>query len=161
MNEMTYRSDLEQRTLPLERRLNMRLMAFWWDRRADRRFPTLEDFDPEELNDVWTHCFTIRPADSRGECAFQYIGDTIGKASGIEKQGITVAEVGENTLLGHATHNVEEVLEQQVPVIRSGEFVNEDGQTIMFRSILLPLSQDQSNVDHLVGGARCKVKWPS
>ena len=27
----------------------MRLMAFWWDRRADRHFPSVEDFDPEEF----------------------------------------------------------------------------------------------------------------
>jgi hypothetical protein len=64
-------------------------------------------------------------------------------------------------LLDHAARNVGEVLTQQVPVIRSGEFVNEEGETVMYRSILLPLSQDQATVDCVVGGARCKVKRPS
>jgi len=69
--------------------------------------------------------------------------------------------VPENSLLDHATRKLEDVLAQKVPVIHSGEFVNEAGQTLMYRSILLPLSQDQKGVDHLVGGARCKLKWPS
>lgn len=161
MNEMTYKRNLDQRTLPLERRLNMRLMAFWWDRRADRHFPTLEDFDPEALSDVWNHCFTICPAADRGKSAFKFVGDTIARASGIEEKPSSVEQIRENCLLDHATRNLDEVLTQKVPVIRSGEFENEDGQTIMFRSILLPLSEDQTNVDHLVGGARCKVKWSS
>jgi hypothetical protein len=64
-------------------------------------------------------------------------------------------------LLDHATRNVGEVLTRQVPVIRSGEFVNEEGQNVMYRSILLPLSQDQDTIDCVVGGARCKVKRSS
>ena len=158
---MEYKRDPEQRALPRERRLNMRLMAFWWDKRADRRFPSVKDFDPQELSDVWTHCFTLQPQDPCEQSAFYYVGDTIAEMSGLGSAEITVDEIGENTLLGHATRNVGEVLAQQVPVVRSGEFVNEDGETVMYRSILLPLSQDQATIDCVVGGARCKVKRPA
>lgn len=158
---MEYRRNLEEIALPRERRLNMRLMAFWWDRRASRRFPSVEDFDPEELSDVWTHCFTLAPQEPCDQSAFQYIGDTIAAASGLTESEITVDRVSKNSLLDHATRNVGDVLAQQVPVIRSGEFVNEDGETVMYRSILLPLSQDQKTVDCVVGGARCKIKRPA
>jgi hypothetical protein len=158
---MENKQDPEDSGLPRERRLNMRLMAFWWDKRADRRFPSAEDFDPQELSDVWTHCFTIHPQDPYEQSAFDYVGDSIAAASGISGPEITVDKLGEKCLLDHATRNVGEVLTQQVPVIRSGEFVNEEGETVMFRSILLPLSQDQNTIDCVVGGARCKVKRPS
>ncbi len=155
---MEYNRDPVQRALPRERRLNMRLMAFWWDKRADRRFPSVKDFDPQELSDVWTHCFTLQPQEPCEQSALHSVGDTIAKMSGVSGAEITVNGIGENTLLGHATRNVGEVLTQQVPVIRSGEFVNEEGETVMYRSILLPLSQDQDTVDCVVGCARCKVK---
>ena len=158
---MEYKRNLEQIALPRERRLNMRLMAFWWDRRADRRFPSVEDFDPEELSDVWTHCFTLTPEEPCDQSAFRYVGDTIAAASGLTQTEITVDHVSKNSLLDHATRNVNEVLAQQVPVIRSGEFVNEDGETVMYRSILLPLSQDQETINCVVGGARCKIKRPA
>jgi len=158
---MEHKRDTEKSALPRERRLNMRLMAFWWDKRADRRFPSVEDFDPQELSDVWTHCFTLYPQDPFEQSAFRYVGDTIAAVSGISGAEITVDKLGENSLLDHATRIVGEVLTQQVPVIRSGEFVNEEGETVMYRSILLPLSQDQATIDCVVGGARCKVKRPS
>ena len=85
----------------------------------------------------------------------------VGPAQVRRRAEITVDKLGENSLLDHATRNVSEVLTQQVPVIRSGEFVNEEGETAMFRSILLPLSQDQATINCVVGGARCKVKRPS
>lgn len=158
---MEYRRNLEQIALPRERRLNMRLMAFWWDRRANRRFPSVEDFDPEELSDVWTHCFTLTPQEPHDQSAFQYIGDTLAAASGLTESDLTVDNVIENSLLDHATRSVEDVLAQQVPVIRSGEFVNDDGETVMYRSILLPLSRDQKSINCVVGGARCKIKRPA
>ena len=39
-----------------------------------------------------------------------------------------------------------------------GEFVNEEGADILFRSILLPLSRDGETLDHLFGGANFKIK---
>ena len=157
---MEHKRQLEEIALPRERRLNMRLMAFWWDRRAQRRFPSVEDFDPEDLSDVWTHCFTLYPAQPREESAFQYVGETLAAASGMTETKVTVGKVNKNSLLEHAISNVDEVLAQQVPVIRSGEFVNDEGETVMYRSILLPLSHDQETIDCVVGGARSKVMRP-
>lgn len=135
----------------------MRLMAFWWDRRADRLFPSVEDFDPEELSDVWGNCFTLNPRDPCEKSAFRYVGDTIGAQSGVGDSEITLDKISKNSLLDHATRNLNQVLTQHVPVIHSGEYVNEDGDTVMFRSILLPLSKDQDAIDCVVGGARCKI----
>lgn len=151
----------EQSALPRERRLNMRLMAFWWDKRADRQFPSAEDFDPKELSDVWMHCFTLEPQEPYEASVFRYVGKSLAATSGVGESDFTLDQVPPDSLLGYATRNVPEVLTQQVPVIRSGEFENQDGETVMYRSILLPLSQDQTAVNWVVGGARCKVKRPS
>ncbi len=158
---MEHKEDPEQIALPRERRLNMRLMAFWWDRRAARRFPSVEDFEPAELSDVWRHCFTLHRRDPSERSEFRYVGDTIAAISCLTDTEITVDQVTRNSLLDHATRNFEEVLSQRVPVIHSGEFINEEGKQVMFRSILLPLSKDQVTIDHVVGGARCKVLSPA
>ena len=39
-----------------------------------------------------------------------------------------------------------------------GRFFNRKGEEILYRSILLPLSQDQQTIDCVIGGARCKVR---
>jgi hypothetical protein len=147
-------------TVPRERRLNMRLMALWWDRRAERRFPKIADFDPDDLSDIWHHCFTLAPREPRERSTFRYVGDAIAAQSGVADSEITLDQVAANSLLGQATRNVDEVLSQQVPVIRSGEFVNDDGATVRFRSILLPLSGDRDSIECVIGAARSTIGDP-
>ena len=37
------------------------------------------------------------------------------------------------------------------------DFVDPDGTTFVFRSILVPTGRDRTNIDSVIGGARCKV----
>jgi hypothetical protein len=155
---MSEERDLEQRMLLHERRLNMRLMAFWWDRRSNRRLPTLKDFDPETLADIWPHCFTLVSRDPPQKSVFRFIGDAVAESLSGAEGKITVDSLTKDSLLDHATRNLDEVLEQKVPVVTSGEYVDPRGNAIIYRSILLPFSSDQETIDSVVGGARCKIK---
>ncbi len=148
----------EQHALSEETRLNMTMMAFWWDRRSECRFPTQEGFDPTMLAEVWPSCFMLVPRSPPQQSVFQYIGETIGESLGVTDGAITVDEVTKDSLLDHATRNFGEVLELKIPIFTSGEYTDPQGHTVVFRSVLLPLSSDQSNVDFLIGGARCKFK---
>jgi hypothetical protein len=156
---MNEKRDLEERTALRERRLNMRLMAFWWDRRGSRRFPTLEDFDPDSLADIWSHCFSLVAHDPPRKSVFRFIGKTVGESLGNTEGKITVDGLTKDSLLDHATRNIDEVIEQRVPVVTSGEYFDPGGNAIVYRSILLPFSSDQETIDSVVGGARCKIKW--
>ncbi len=141
-----------------ERRLIMRLMACWWDRKSDRRFPTLEDFDPEALADIWPNCFTLVAHDPPQKSVFRFIGTAVAESLGNTEGKITIDSLTKDSLLDHATRNIDEVLEQRVPVVTSGESFDPGGNAIVFRSILLPFSSDQETIDSVVGGARCKIK---
>ncbi len=141
-----------------ERRLIMRLMAFWWDRKSDRRFPTLEDFDPDSLADIWSHCFTLVSRDPPQKSVFRFIGKAVDDSLSGAEGKITIDSLTKDSLLDHATRNIDEVLEQRVPVVTSGEYFDPGGNAIVFRSILLPFSSDQETIDSVVGGARCKIK---
>ncbi len=155
---MNEKGDLEQRTLLRERRLNMRLMAFWWDRRGDRRFPSLKDFDPEALADIWPHCFSLVAHDPPQKSVFRFIGDAIAESLSGAEGKITIDSLTKDSLLDHATRNIDRVLEQRVPVVTSGEYFDPGGNAIVFRGILLPVSSDQQTIDFIVGTARCKIK---
>ncbi len=141
-----------------EQRLIMRLMAFWWDRRGNRRFPTLEDFDPEALADIWPHCFTLVVHDPPQKSVFRFIGNSIAESMSGAEGKITIDSLTKDSLLDHATRNIDEVLDQRVPVVTGGEYFDPRGNAVVFRSILLPFSSDQETIDSVVGGARCKIK---
>jgi hypothetical protein len=136
----------------------MQLMGLWWKRRTERRFPTLEDFNPVELSDVWRYCFTLMLKNPLPQSPFVYVGKAIAEASGGSGELVTLEQAGEDTLLGRATSDAERVLEGRIPLIGNGEFVDFRGQTVLFRSILLPVSHNQEKIDYLIGAARSKAK---
>ncbi len=135
----------------------MRLMSYWQDLRGTGSHAPIERFDPEAVADLWPHCFTIVPAASPDQATFGHIGEMIAAGSGLTTAGLVVSDIPTGTLLGKALRLVAEVLKVKCPIVDSGEFRDHLGQPSRYRSILLPLSDDQGTVSLLVGGARCKA----
>ncbi len=50
------------------------------------------------------------------------------------------------------------VLAKKVPMTTSGEFRHVQGGTVLYRSILLPLSEGRGTIDFLLGAANCRKK---
>ncbi len=64
----------------------------------------------------------------------------------------------EGTLLEQAVGIYDEVLARKVPITRGGEFEHVQGGTVLYRSIILPLSEGQGTIDFLLGAANSKTK---
>ncbi|MBK1670940.1 hypothetical protein CKO28_23285 [Rhodovibrio sodomensis] len=137
---------------PEERRLVLRLLAYWDDLRGDRDYPRADDIDASTIGDDWAQCFLLRLGRTRvGDSRVLSVGD--GLLSDLP-DGVpaTLRQVPETALLHHAAGFVQQTLDKGVPVSLGGEAVLADGKTL-FRSILLPLSNDGSTIDHLLGAA--------
>ncbi len=139
-----------------ERRLNMRLMAHWQKQRDGRRFPALAEIDQNEIEDIWPDCFVIAVANDKGP-SFQYIGAAIAESSGIEAGAPVVSAAPCDTLLRSALGKLDTVFSDKTVVTDSGVFKAADQAELLFRAILLPLSDDQETINFVIGGARCKA----
>lgn len=141
---------------PRERRLVLRLLSYWRDVCGERDMPSPGDIDGAAIPDMWDYCFVIAvDGDAKGR--FESVGDWHAEFHGGPASGIGVAEVGESTLLGRSTNYLEEVVTRKIPVTYGGEFLNNVGDEILYRSILLPLSEDGTKVSAILGGANCRV----
>jgi hypothetical protein len=137
---------------PEERRLVLRLLAYWDDLRGDRDHPRADDVDAEMIGDDWAHCFLLRLAgDGPAGSRLLHVGNAL---LGDLPDGApdTLVQVPETALLHHAAGFVDQTLAKAVPVSLGGEAVLSGGRTL-FRSILLPLSDDGTTIDHLLGAA--------
>ena len=147
---------------PEERRLVLRLLAYWDDLRNDRDYPRADDIDARMIGDDWAQCFLLRLTGtslgagaslgdgvSLGESQLLHVGDGL---LGDLPDGApaTLARVPETALLHHAAGFAAQTLSKGVPVSLGGEAALSDGKTL-FRSILLPLSNDGATIDHLLG----------
>jgi hypothetical protein len=135
----------------------MRLMSYWQDLRGAGSYAPIELFDPAAVADLWPHCFAMVPADGPDKAAFSHIGEMIAADSGLPTEGLLASDVPADTLLGNALRLTAEVFRVKYPIVDSGEFTDRQGRPSLYRSILLPLSDDLGTVKLLVGGARCRV----
>ena len=147
---------------PSERRLVLRLLDYWRRVTAERRWPRPGDFYPAALPDLWRFCFLIdlTGTDRGGERTFSYIGDFHREMYDLDMIGTAVAKADPNILLSRATSYIDEVLERQVPVTCGGRFVDRRGYGVLYRSILLPLSNDNDTITAILGAANCQETAP-
>lgn len=140
---------------PQERRLVLRLLAFWDDKRGDREYPSVRDIDPQAIGDDWPHCHILKLAEPVADSRFQYVGNTL-LTNGMDAQGLTFAERSEQNLIYHATDYLDRMLQKGVPISIGGEADLTIG-SVLFRSIMMPLSEDGSRIDHVFGGANYRL----
>jgi len=140
---------------PGERRLVLRLLAYWDDLRAARDYPRADDLDVEAIGDDWAHCFLLRIAGGPvGDSRVLHVGaDLLGDLP--DGAPATLAGVPDTALLHHAAGFAARTLEKGVPVSLGGEAALLDGK-VLFRSVLLPLSNDGLTIDHLLGAANSR-----
>ena len=140
---------------PDERRLVLRLLAYWDDLRGARDYPRVDDLDVEAIGDDWAHCFLLKlAAGPIGESRVLHVGAGL-QGDLPDASPATLAEVPETALLHHAAGFAVRTLEKGVPVSLGGEAALVDGNAL-YRSVLLPLSNDGLAIDHLLGGANSR-----
>ncbi len=67
-----------------------------------------------------------------------------------------LTDVPAASLIEHAASYYHEILDRGVPISRGGEFIKYDGMKVLYRSIILPMSDDGSSVSGLLGAANCR-----
>ena len=64
--------------------------------------------------------------------------------------------VNRATLAAVSVAYIDEVLEKGVPISRGGEFIKDDGLKVLYRSIILPMSDDGEAISGLLCAANCR-----
>src|SRR5579875_2354651 len=128
-----------------EQRLSLRLLSYWQHLRGDATFASRARIETEVIAEMWPWCFILEvPAIAERSLVTTDIRDP--------------AALRENTLLAQATSFLAQVLMRRVPVTMGGSFRNPAGREILYRSVLLPLSDDQRTISAVLGAANCKEK---
>ena len=140
----------------IERRLVLRLLAHWRELCGERAFPSFADVDPGRMADMWPNCFVLDVVGHAENPVLRTIGTDLADridADLVDKRG---TDAPENSLVSVAMSYVDEVLRKKVPISRGGEFFKPHGVRVLYRSILLPMSDDGETISGLLGAANCR-----
>lgn len=144
--------------VPVERRLVMRLLRHWRDKAGDRRFPLCTDIDFSAIPDIepWAWRAVVRPDDTIA-LILEVVGTRLTEDCGTALVGLTLTEIPVGTLMAAATKYHGDVLAREIPISIGGELKHRDGRHLLYRSIILPLSDNGTTVSHLHGAANCRA----
>lgn len=132
-----------------ERRLIGRALTDWESLRGVRPFPTCLEFDNTALPEHKAHVFVVEVGKSEPEDRIIRAGRRFVEALGLNPLGRRAIEVlpsAERRLSFCRT-----VIRFKKPLADIGHFTNIRGESILYRSILLPASSDQHMVDYVIG----------
>jgi hypothetical protein len=131
-----------------ERRLVLRVLTCWETLRAEQEWPARGDLDPAAFGDDWGHCF-ILGLEPAGEPSLLYVGEALAAQAGGPVGG-RLDSYPDGALVRIFGSFYPRVLARRIPMSNGGTAFDR-GRDILFRSILLPLSEDGVAIDGLLG----------
>ena len=133
-----------------------RLLMHWRGAQHTDEIPTLDDVLSRELGDLEDCLYVI---DIRGEePVYERIGSNLLADGGKALIGEMISDTPSNTLLGQAIKYYSKVQIKQIPITLGGEFDHENGTTILYRSLIAPMRDEDGGDSYLLGAANCKAK---
>jgi hypothetical protein len=138
-------------------RINQRLEDYWERQRKGKAFPSEGDINPDDLGDVWEHCYLINVIGEGKSFKYSYMGRALIDAYGDD---VTNEEVGPHLLRPtrpHLFRQFSQVVKTCAPVMDEGEFVNRQHHHIRYRCCMLPLGRAPHTVSYILGGMKWKA----
>lgn len=123
-----------------EQRLVLRLLNRWRELADERAMPAVADV-AALADDIREDCFVLERIES-DDLAFRFVGARQRAVLDSDPTGRRLSEIDGKTLLGRAVCYRAHVFERAAPVSVGGQFIDKSGQTMLYRSILLPLGDD-------------------
>ncbi len=130
----------------------------YWDQiRGKNNFPAKADVDPDQLRDLWPFVFLVDLGDSPESSVVTYGGDAIADFCGCNPSGQSAADCFPPAVWDRMMYLFGAALKQRQPLGTSDSFTLGDGRDIIYRSVIMPLSDDQGEVTSLLGVIKSKA----
>ena len=141
-----------------ERRMHVRAYNYWCSLLDGRDYPSIEDLDPDNIQDFGPHSVLLDFTEGSDNPATPFIGSAIRTECDLAADGIrSIADVPSRSLLSRLTDHYMQIIANRSPVGFEAEFANQRGQEICYRGILMPFSSDGDTIDFIYGVINWKV----
>ena len=135
-----------------ERRMHVRAYNYWCSLLDGRDYPSIEDLEPGNIQDFGPHSVLLDFTAGSDNPATPYIGTAIRAECDLAADGIgLIADVPSRSLLSRLTDHYMQIIANRAPVGFEAEFVNQRGDSIFYRGILMPFSSDGDTIDFIYG----------
>ncbi len=143
---------------PFEQRLVDRVLRHWAEMATAQRFPRLTEIDPWMLGNDWANCALIRLGAAPADATFITVGDELIPGGGQALADKPLASCPAGTVLALTLSHLPRALTAGSPVTVEGAGTDARGTTMLYRSVLLPLSDDSVSIHYVLVAANHRVQ---
>lgn len=138
-----------------ERRLTTRVLEKWKALAQQGRLPRHADLVPETFGTDCPHCLLIEIAPDVAQSRPVYIGQELGGGGWMPDNSHSLADYPDAPLIHLATAKIGAMVARRAPITFGGTGVRK-AAAVLYRAILLPLSDDGERIDHAIGAINFK-----
>jgi hypothetical protein len=134
-----------------ERRMQVRAYNYWASLLAGRDFPSIEDLEPASIADFAKNSVLLDFTSGPENPTTAYVGVAVRRECDLDLDVESLAEGPAGSLLARLAGYYEQILANRAPVGIEADFVNQRGQSVCYRGILMPFSSDGDTIDFAYG----------
>lgn len=134
----------------VERRACSRALQWWRELAAPRRAPSRAAINQAAGGEMWSHLFILRCAEDPASSIFEHAGAMLRSALGRDPTGLALATAWPSESYERAHFLQKSCADLLTPIDEAGRW-NLVGEDIVYRCVLMPLSDDQRRASHLLG----------
>jgi len=153
--EAEFERDVEMDAPPLvrfdERRMHVRAYNYWASLLGDRSFPSIEDLNPEDIEDFGSHSVLLDFTAGIDDPVIAFLGSALVRECGTDHNVQRISDVPPRTLLSRLTDHYLQIIANGAPIGFEAEFTNQRGAEILYRGILMPFSSNSDKIDFVYG----------
>ena len=125
-----------------ERRMQVRAYNLWASQLGDQAFPAIDALDPDTIEDFGPYSVLLDFSDGLDDPVLRHIGAELAEECSADATMQRLSDVPSRSLLSRITDHYMQILANQAPIGFEAEFLNERGNTALYRGILLPYSSE-------------------
>lgn len=137
----------------MEHRLTERLIGYWENLRKADKMPDFTHFNISAIDDIWQQCilFTVQPSaeGKANSLVFSQVGEKVRALYSDDMVGRSFTTSQRHFQAAAIVRKLENVITNPSTLIDIGQFINEQGKIVKYRSCLLPFGRD-GKVTHVV-----------
>jgi hypothetical protein len=134
--------------IEFDRRLTDRVLLRWTAITGDKRLPRYAEITPAVFGDDWRSCALIKLAPELTASQLLHLGDEVPIPEGTTGSKV-LGDFAEDSLVRQAADIIPAVIAMPAPITDGG--AREAGANlILYRSVVLPISEDNRVVDHVL-----------
>jgi len=142
-----------------DQRMTTRFLHYWEALRADtgKAIPLIGDLDLANVGEIAPNTFNIDLAGDPDDPKFRFVGQRLIRDCGGHVANPKVSQLVPQSCLARAVEHRHQVVAEKEPRMIADEFIDEAGNKVLYRGVLLPFSSTGEWVDIIIGALASKT----